>query len=96
METLYDLSGECHMLRYPSREKRKLITKPIANILDIPYEEWRGQTILRAIYFKAHPEADAAYSIVTCCNDWRCINIEHVRRGTLNPKREVSVAKHYL
>ena len=65
----------------------------IAESLGIPYPPWKGQAVVRALYFTTYPDVDRGYCLTTTCNDSRCVSVSHVRLGVINPKRGVVASR---
>ena len=94
MEQFLDISGSCHIVRGAkwSNNWRPSISKPIARVLGVDYEEWKCVAILRVLYFLENPHVDRNYCLSNSCGDYRCANVSHARLGVINPRRAAKVS----
>lgn len=88
MEAFYDLSGSCHLIRhkYYNKHHRPMVTRPMCMAMGVDYEKWKGSSVIRALYFETHQQADRRYTLISTCGNQNCINLEHNVIGLFNPR----------
>jgi len=88
MESFYDVSGSCHLMRnkYYNKYHRPNLTLEIARHMGIDYKKWKGSSVIRALYFEKHKQEDRRYTLISTCGNQNCINLEHNVIGLFNPK----------
>jgi len=95
MESFYDLSGNCHLMSntYYNKYHRPTITMELARQIGVDYRKWKGSSVIRALYFERHQQADRRYTLISTCGNQNCINLEHNVIGLFNHKSKEPAPK---
>ena len=85
-----DVSGECLLVRQKVSQNRKChknrarYTGIYKEVLGIPSEIGKQETLQRVLFFEANPEYERDYCVTLTCRQELCIRGSHMRPGVRN------------